>query len=105
MRRIAYPGVSLLLCVLLLPLAGCQPAQTVGVSVLNLIGLAEKPLVVMHAAERTGAAEGPLEVLDPFAPYARLDHAMSKSVKRTVVPDMSCGFQVEPNLGWGLCHV
>lgn len=90
---------------LLAALPGCQPAQTVGVSVLNLIGLAEKPLVVLHAAEPSGPPAGPLEALDPFAPFARFNAALGAAVKRTVVPDLCFSFQIEPNLTLGIGHI
>jgi ABC-type phosphate/phosphonate transport system substrate-binding protein len=105
MRRSAFLLAFPWSLTLVLTQTGCQTAATAGLSVLNLIGLAEKPLVVMHAAERTGSPEGPLEVLDPFAPFAKLNQAMGKAVKRSVVPDMCFSFQVEPNLTLGMGHI
>jgi ABC-type phosphate/phosphonate transport system substrate-binding protein len=76
---------------------GCQAT---GVAVLNLIGVADKPLVMTSVAEKS-----PLQLLDPFGPSHELNKALGAAVQRTVVNDMCFEFQLGPNLSLGTAHL
>ncbi|MCC6359437.1 MAG: phosphate/phosphite/phosphonate ABC transporter substrate-binding protein [Phycisphaerales bacterium] len=85
-----------------LGVAGCSAPGT-GVQFLNLIGLAEKPLVIFYVAQRTPNAGAPLVgIIDPFGPSRPLHETLGKAVKRSVVPDLCFGFQLQSNLDLGV---
>ncbi|MBI5863685.1 MAG: PhnD/SsuA/transferrin family substrate-binding protein [Planctomycetes bacterium] len=86
----------------LLLMTGCQAT---GVAVLNVVGLAEKPLVVTSVAERRQAYDNPLQVLDPFAQVRPLLDALGKNCARAAVPDMCFEFQLAPNLALGTAQL
>lgn len=81
---------------------GCSAPGT-GVRLLNIIGLAEKPLVIFYVAQRTPNAGTPLVgIIDPFGPSNKLYEALGKELKRTVVPDLCFSFQLQSNLDLGV---
>lgn len=80
---------------------GCQAP----VVVLNLIGIADKPLTITSVAERRYDYRGPLQVLDPFEQTRQLYEALGKAVHRAVVPDMCFEFQLAPNLALGTAQL
>lgn len=80
---------------------GCQAP----VVVLNLIGIADKPLTITSVAERRYDYKGPLQVLDPFEQTRPLYDALGKEVRRAVVPDMCFEFQLAPNLALGTAQL
>ncbi len=74
---------------------------------LNLIGLSERPLVVLHvAAQQRETGEGTVaKLIDPFAPYRGIRQALGKDIQRTVVPELCFSFQIEPSLRVGTSHL
>jgi hypothetical protein len=81
---------------------GCQAT---GVAVLNLIGVAEKPLIITSVADKAHQIAGPLGVPDPFEPSRALYGELGKGVQRTVVNDLCFEFQLGPNLALGTAHL
>lgn len=96
-RSAGWVGVAAALVVQM----GCQAP----VVVLNLIGIADKPLTITSVAERRYDYNGPLQVLDPFGQTRPLYDAMGKEVRRAVVPDMCFEFQLAPNLALGTAQL
>lgn len=99
--QVAHVVASVLAPLLILQF-GCQAT---GVAVLNLIGVAEKPLVITSVAERAHQLVGTLGVPDPFAQTRDLNRELGKAVKRTVVNDMCFEFQLGPNLALGTAQL
>lgn len=99
LRILAVPGVA----VLLLAGSGCRSA--IGVGLLNLVGLSEKPLVLGVVTERLDAAQRSAELLNPIGPYNDAMNALGSATKRRVTPSVCFPFQVEPNLKVGLFHL
>jgi hypothetical protein len=102
MHRPVARIVAGVLAPLLMLQFGCQAT---GVAVLNLIGVAEKPLVITSVADKASQIAGPLGVPDPFAPSRAFYSALGKAVQRTVVNDMCFEFQLGPGLSLGTAHL
>lgn len=83
---------------------GCASSA---VRILNLIGLSERPLVVLHvAAPQSDPGEGAVvKLIDPFAPYRAIRKALGSDLHRNVVPELCFSFQVEPSLRVGTSHL
>lgn len=91
---------------ILTPLLALQfGCQATGVAVLNLIGVAEKPLVITSVADKPHQLVGTLGVPDPFAQTREFNEALGKAVQRTVVNDVCFEFQLGPNLALGTAQL
>jgi ABC-type phosphate/phosphonate transport system substrate-binding protein len=103
MRRPLIPRHWLFLVAPCLLVVGCV---SVPIRILSLIGLSQKPLVIMHVAEKnTGQPESVAQFFDPFAPYRSLREALGQAVGRAVVPELCFEFQLEPALRLGTSHL
>ncbi|MCA9243362.1 MAG: PhnD/SsuA/transferrin family substrate-binding protein [Phycisphaerales bacterium] len=82
---------------------GCRSA--IGVGLLNLVGLSEKPLVLGVVTERLDAAQRSAELLNPIGPYNDAMNALGAATRRRVTPSVCFPFQTQPNLDVGLYHL
>lgn len=89
---------------LLATLSGCA-ATANSTRLLNLIGLAEKPLIISYVAEKTANSDVPLAILNPFANAEPLHQAMSKDLRRQTAPYLCLPFQIEFDLELGICQL
>jgi len=102
-KRIAPPLLPLACAALLPATVGClgRPSYRL----LHVIGLAEKPLVVSLVLERSPDESNPPPLLNPFEPYGELFKALGQAAGSKVIGDLCFPFQLEPNLGLGICHL
>jgi ABC-type phosphate/phosphonate transport system substrate-binding protein len=104
MRRSAAIPALLRMVPLLTVLSGCQSAP---LRLLNLVGINKEPVVIALVADRQSdrPEDGPLAILDPFAPYAPLQAVLRDELGRPVGMDLCFPLQLAPGLDTGMFHL
>jgi ABC-type phosphate/phosphonate transport system substrate-binding protein len=104
MRRSAAIPVLIWAVPFLTLVTGCQSAP---LRLLNLVGINKEPVVIALVADRQPdrPEDGPLAILDPFAPYAPLQALLRDELGRPVGMDLCFPLQLAPGLDTGMFHL